>query len=80
MSKIIRITQKSYEQLSQLEQESGCSKQAIIEQAIEQLSREKFMDEVVKAYERLRSDEKAWKEELEERAEWEMINDGLEDL
>lgn len=80
MSKIIRITQKSYEQLSQLEQESGCSKQDIIEQAIEKLSREKFMEDVAQAYDKLKSDKNLWKEELEERAEWEMINDGLEDL
>lgn len=80
MSKIIRIRQESYDKLNKLERESGCSKQAIIEQAIESLARERFMRDVVKAYDVLKSDAKAWNEELKERAEWEKINDGLEDL
>ena len=53
--------------------------QTILDEAIDQYSRDKFLDEVNAAYARLRADPKAWKEELAERKEWDgTLMDGLE--
>lgn len=42
--------------------------------------REKFMQEANKAYRKAQSNKKAWREELKERAEWDVtLADGLED-
>ena len=54
--------------------------QAILDEAIERYEREKFLDEANAAFARLKSDPKAWKEELAERAIWDQtLSDGLED-
>ncbi len=80
MSKVIRISHDNYEKLNELETATGSSKQDLIEQALEKLFREFFLAEVNKDYEALRNNPEAWKEELAERAEWESINDKLEDF
>ena len=53
--------------------------QTILDEAIDQYQRNKFLDEVNAAYARLRADPKAWKEELAERKDWDgTLMDGLE--
>ena len=53
--------------------------QTILDEAIDQYSRDKFLDEVNAAYARLQADTKAWKEEIAERKEWDgTLMDGLE--
>jgi len=53
--------------------------QTILDEAIDQYPRDKFLDEVNAAYARLRADPKAWKEELAERQDWNgTLIDGLE--
>jgi hypothetical protein len=53
--------------------------QKILEQAIEEYRRRRFLDDVNRAYEALRNDPTAWAEELEERAAWDAtISDGLD--
>ncbi len=71
MVKMIRITEDAYDKLKQLEQETGTSKQAIIDQALEQMARERFLKRVNQEYEDLKSRPEEWQEELEDRAEWE---------
>jgi len=81
MTKIVRISKNAYDKLNKLEVETGATKQAIIEQALDKLMRENLIERANKAYARLRSNPQAWQEELEERADWEStIADGLEDL
>lgn len=75
MSKIIRISDSAYRDLAQLEAATGNSKQQILEEALEIIKREMFFKKLNEEYEVLQSDDKAWQEELEERAEWESIND-----
>jgi len=53
--------------------------QAILDEAIEHYQREKFLDEVNAAYARLRTNPRAWKEELTERQTWDRaLRDGIE--
>jgi hypothetical protein len=52
--------------------------QSVLDDAIEQYWRDRFLDEVNAAYAALRSDPKAWKEEEAERALWDRtLADGL---
>lgn len=79
MSKIIRITDDSYDKLDKLATETGASKQLLIDQAIEGLIRKNFFKRADRAYEALKKNPKEWQEELQERAEWESFNDNPED-
>ena len=76
----IRISPKSKAVLRELAQAQGTSMQAVLDAAIEQYQRDKFLDEVNAAYACLKSDPAAWAEELSERAILEgTLLDGLED-
>jgi len=75
----IRISPKSKAALRELAKRAGKPMQTILDEAIDQYSRDKFLDEVNTAYARLQADPKAWKEELVERKEWDgTLMDGLE--
>ena len=51
----------------------------MLDEAIEHYQRERLLDEANAAYARLKSDPKAWKEELAEREKWDgTMADGLE--
>ena len=53
--------------------------QAILETAIEEYHRQRFLHEANAAYAALRNDPKQWKEELAERKEWDSaLIDGQE--
>ncbi len=81
MSKLIRIDESTLQKLKRLEKDTGLSKQAILHQAVDNFLREKILRGINDAYEALRQDPEAWKEELEERALWDVtLSDGLEDL
>ena len=75
----IRISPKSKAALRELAKRAGKPMQTILDEAIDQYSRDKFLDEVNAAYARLRADPKAWKQELAERQDWNgTFMDGLE--
>ena len=80
MSKMLRMDEKDYAKLDNLSKTTGISKQKLLSVVIEKAVREKFMEEANKAYRKVRSNKKAWQEELKERAEWDVtLMDGLED-
>ena len=80
MSKMIRLDEQSNKTLDDLVKETGSSKQALVRKAISQLMRDYFLQKSNLEYERLQQDPIAWKEELGERAEWDVtLLDGLED-
>ena len=63
----------------ELAKRAGKPMQTILDEAIDQYQRDKFLDEVNAAYARLRADPEAWKEELDERQDWNgTLMDGLE--
>ncbi len=75
----IRISPKSKAALRDLAKRAGRPMQAILDEAIDQYQRDKFLDEVNAAYARLRANPEAWKEELAERQDWNgTLMDGLE--
>jgi predicted transcriptional regulator len=81
MTTNVRIQRESHAKLRQLAREAGVSMPEILEQAIDDLYRKKFLEECNRAYARLRADPKAWAEELAERKLWDAtLADGLEDM
>jgi predicted transcriptional regulator len=76
----VRIQADSYKKLRELANVAGTSLPEVLAEAIDELYRQKFLDECDRAYGRLKSDPKAWKEELKERRAWDAtLADGLED-
>ena len=66
----VRLSEDAYKTARRLVDEEGKSLQAILDEAVRELDRQKFFAKVNAAYKALKSDPKAWQEELEERAEW----------
>jgi hypothetical protein len=67
-----------YELLRQLAQEEEQPMLEVLERAIEQYRRDRFLHAANGDFEALQRDPKAWKDELRERALWEQaLADGL---
>ena len=80
MTTTVRISASVHDLLKQESRESGQTMQAVLEEALELLRRKRFLDEVNAGYARVREDEHAWGEMLDERAAWETTDgDGLKD-
>ena len=76
----VKISKSSHDALLQLAETSGESMQTILERAIENYRRTKFLIEANQAFEKLRQNEELWQDELKERQEWDQtIADGLEE-
>jgi predicted transcriptional regulator len=74
----VRVSPRAHELLRQLAEEEQQSMQSILDQALERYRREKFLRAANADFEALRSNPKAWKEELQERELWEQtLADGL---
>lgn len=78
MSKMIRISSETYDQIENIQSVLGsASKQDIIRQAVDNLNKELLLAQTDLAFRRLKEDKKAWQQELEEREEWGFLNDEL---
>ena len=74
----VRISPHAHELLRKLAEEEDASMQAVLDRAIEQYRRERFLRAANEDYARLRRDKKAWKQELHEREIWDRaLADGL---
>ena len=81
MDKQIRIQDRTFVILKQLEEEMSTSKQSILHQALDKFQRDKIVEDINKYYEELKKDPGLWKEECEEREIWESAShDGLDDV
>lgn len=80
MSKLVRISDSSYEKLNHIAKRSGISKQDLLDKAIKNYEREAILKQASEAYDTLRNNPQAWQEEQEERELWDTtLQDGLED-
>ena len=78
MSATVRINPESHRKLKALSEELGESMPTVLEQAIESLRRERFLEHAAQAYGALRGDKKAWAAEQAERKAWDVtLKDGL---
>lgn len=70
MSTQMRISEATHAVIKNLASEYGESMQSIVETAVERYRRELFLQTLNEDFKRLREDEAAWAQELEERALW----------
>jgi len=76
----VRINPGTHEILRELAAREGKPMQAILDRAIEEYRRQRFLRESNSAYAALSNNPKKWKEELAERKEWDAtLTDGQED-
>lgn len=79
MATMVRIRPETHQRLQQLAKSSKRTLPDVLDEAISQYEKQRFLADCNAAYARLREDESAWNEELEERALWEnTLIDGLE--
>jgi predicted DNA-binding protein len=75
----IRISAHSKATLRELAEHDGRPMQTVLDEAIEQYRRDRFVREVDEGYARLQADPEAWQEELDERRLWDAtLADGLD--
>lgn len=70
MSKMLRISSDINQQIEDIQKIYKITKQEIVKKAVERLAREIILQETNKAFENLKSEKKAWSQELQERQEW----------
>ncbi|MDQ3814515.1 MAG: toxin-antitoxin system protein [Armatimonadota bacterium] len=79
-SRTVRIKPETHRKLQKLARETGQSLPDVLDKAISEYERQRFLAECNASYTRLREDPEAWREELEERALWDCtLMDGLKD-
>lgn len=75
---IVRINSKTHKLLQEIKKDSGKTMQEIISKALEHYREIQFWNEVDEAYLKLKSNKKAYKQEIEERKLWEKtLSDGI---
>ena len=75
----IRVTEKTYQSIKQLA--TGSAMQDVVEEAVEDLRRKRFFEDLDAGYAALRAEPAAWAVEQAERALWDnTAADGLEGL
>ncbi len=75
----VRVSNSTHQVLRSLSHEVGESMQTIIEQAVEQYRRRKFLEGLNQDFKTLKEDAQSWQEELEERELWnKTLLDGVE--
>jgi predicted transcriptional regulator len=80
MSSTVRISDVSRKALKELAEREKAPLQTVLERAIENYRRERFLDAVNDTFAALRANRAAWTSELNEREEWNGTNrDGDED-
>ena len=79
-STTVRVSVAMRDVLRELAGQTGESMQSVLERAIEEYRRRLFFEQVNAAYQRLRDDPEAWREEVEEQAIFEgTLADGLDE-
>ena len=79
MSKMMRISALTAQQLDELVKMIGKSKQAILEKAVSEFMREEFLKKTNEEYAHIKANPQLWALELQEREDWDAtLNDGLE--
>jgi hypothetical protein len=76
----VRISPETRSLLREISSREKRSIQAILDTAVEEYRRRRFLQEVNQAYARLREDAAAWEDEQKERSHWDLtLADDLED-
>ena len=76
----VRITPKAHRSLKEISRLTGEPMPAVLDKAIDEYRRRRFLEGLSADFAALRKDAKAWRHELDERAAWDVtLADGLEE-
>lgn len=73
-TKAIRVTEADHERLLRLTTQTSMKQHEVITRALDILEREVLLDRINTGFEALRGNSVAWKEELDERAMWDLAS------
>jgi len=73
-TKAIRVTEADHERLLRLTTQTSMKQHEVITRALDMLEREVLLDSINAGFEALQGDPAAWREELAERALWDLSN------
>jgi hypothetical protein len=74
----VRISERTRESLREIARSEETSMQSVLDKAVEEYRRKRFMEVLNASYTALRNDPEAWKAEEDERALWDgTLLDGL---
>jgi hypothetical protein len=80
-SRTVRIKPETLAKLRTLAKDAGQTLPQALDKAVDAMYRQQWLEGLAEDYAKLRSDKKAWAEELRERALWDnTLMDGLKDL
>lgn len=80
LSRMVRVSAATHAKLKALAASCGTTMQNMMDAAVEQQRRRRFLEVANASYLRLRADSKAWAGELAERADWDHTAvDGLKE-
>ena len=80
MSKMMRVSLATAQNLDELVEISGMNKQTILEKAVEAFLRDQFIRKANEEFAYIKAHPELWNLELKEREEWDVtLSDGLED-
>lgn len=75
---MVRISEQTHQTLRDMARAEHDSMQSVLDKAVEEYRRRRFLEDVNAAYAALREDPEAWKEVEEERSAWDAtLGDGL---
>jgi len=78
-SRVVRVSESVLRDLREMAERSNQTQQAILEEAIEELKRKRFFDQMDAAFTRLKANPGEWEEYEDERNLWEgTLKDGLD--
>jgi predicted transcriptional regulator len=78
MASTVRISESSHQALRELADGEHVPLQTVLERAIENYRRQRFLEAANRQYAALRADAEAWSVEQDERSAWEpVVSDGL---
>ncbi len=79
-STMMRVSETARQSLGDLAAKMDKPMRAVLDEAVEEYRRQRFLQEANETYAALQNDPEAWKAELEEREEWDVtLADGLEE-
>jgi len=70
MSSTVRINEDTHRALRDLAERENSSLQSVLERAIEEYRRQRFLEAANRRYAALRADKRAWTVEADERKAW----------
>ncbi len=75
----VSISKKAHKVISQISEMEGLALSEVLDKAVESYRRQKLLSKTNQAFQKLKNDQNAWREEIAERKIWEQtLADGIE--